>query len=128
MTEYGDTRAVIAEWTPTQAEFDAFAEVSGDDNPIHVNPEFSARTRFGRTVAHGMLLYARLWAMVRATWPGRAHDVQTLMFPNPSFAGERLRLWLMPREDGEIAMRIVRVADGAVTLEGSCRLVREESS
>jgi acyl dehydratase len=43
--------------TFTQAEFDAFARLSGDDNPIHVDPEFSARTRFGRTVAHGMLLY-----------------------------------------------------------------------
>ncbi len=36
------------EWVPTQEEFDIFAHVSGDDNPIHVDPEFSARTRFGR--------------------------------------------------------------------------------
>lgn len=127
MIEAGETRAVIAEWTPTQAEFDAFAEVSGDDNPIHVDPEFSARTRFGRTVAHGMLLYSRLWAMVRATWPGRAQDVQTLMFPNPSFAGEPLRLFIVPGDDGSIAMRIVRLADGAVTLEGSCQLAPEQT-
>jgi acyl dehydratase len=126
MTDAPETRAIVADWTPTQAEFDAFAAVSGDDNPIHVVPEFSARTRFGRTVAHGMLLYARLWAMVRATWPGRAQDVQSLMFPNPSFAGEPLRLYVVPGEDGSIAMRIVRIADGAVTLEGSCRLMPEE--
>jgi len=67
MTESAEPRAIIADWTPTQADFDAFAAVSGDDNPIHVDPEFSAHTRFGRTVAHGMLLYSRLWAMVRAT-------------------------------------------------------------
>jgi acyl dehydratase len=126
MTESAEPRAIVADWTPTQADFDAFAAVSGDDNPIHVDPEFSAHTRFGRTVAHGMLLYSRLWAMVRATWPGRAHDVQTLMFPNPSFAGERLRLLVVPGDDGVIAMRITRIADGAVTLEGSCRLMPGE--
>ena len=44
------------QWIPTQEEFDLFARISGDDNPIHVDPEFSARTRFGRTVSHGMLI------------------------------------------------------------------------
>ncbi|NDJ34144.1 MAG: hypothetical protein GYB64_05715, partial [Chloroflexi bacterium] len=44
--------------TFTQADFDLFAELSGDDNPIHVDPTFSARTRFGRTAAHGMMLYS----------------------------------------------------------------------
>ncbi len=42
----------------SQTDFDRFAALSGDDNPIHVDAEFSARTRFGRTVAHGMLLYS----------------------------------------------------------------------
>ena len=42
----------------TQEDFDRFARLSGDDNPIHVDSEFSARHKFGRTVAHGMLLLA----------------------------------------------------------------------
>jgi len=41
----------------TQRDFDRFAELSGDDNPIHVDPAFAARTRFQKPVAQGMLLY-----------------------------------------------------------------------
>ena len=44
----GDT--FVFERTLTQGDFDAFATLSGDDNPIHVDPAFAARTRFGRTL------------------------------------------------------------------------------
>ncbi|QCK84630.1 hydratase [Phreatobacter aquaticus] len=72
----------------SQADFDLFARVSGDDNPIHVDPDFSARTRFGRTVSHGMLLYSRLWGLVGQHIPGGRQLTQSLMFPAPTFAGE----------------------------------------
>ncbi len=37
----------------TQAEIDAFAEVTGDHQWIHVDPERAAQTPFGGTIAHG---------------------------------------------------------------------------
>lgn len=116
--------ALTREWTPTQAEFDLFAKLSGDDNPIHVDPEFSARTRFGRTVSHGMLIYSKLWAMLRETQPGATHAAQTLMFPNPSYAGETLVLEVGEEEDGRVAVNARRKADGAVTLQGEAEVVR----
>lgn len=110
-------------WRPTQADFDRFAVISGDDNPIHVDPEFSARTRFGRTVSHGMLLYSRVWALIRANWPGR-HLLQELMFPNPAYADEELVIALTPVATNprmlEVCVR--RVADGAIVLQGKCEL------
>ncbi|ASP34398.1 MaoC/PaaZ C-terminal domain-containing protein [Labrenzia sp. VG12] len=111
-------------WIPRQADFDAFARLSGDDNPIHVDPEFSARTRFGRTVSHGMLLYTRVFAHLKALFPGRTHAVQNLMFPNPSYADEELTFSFLERDDkpGMIDIEIKRSADGAVTLSGSCKL------
>ena len=38
-----------------QDDYDEFARLSGDVNPIHVDPDFSSRTRFGKTVAHAVL-------------------------------------------------------------------------
>ena len=34
---------------------DVFAEITGDNNPIHVNAEFAASTQFGQRIAHGAL-------------------------------------------------------------------------
>ena len=85
-TSFRETR------TFTQAEFDRFAAISGDDNPIHVDPAFAAGTRFGRTVAHGMLLYATLWGLVRRHFPDAVQETQDLMFPAPTYAGEPMRL------------------------------------
>jgi 3-hydroxybutyryl-CoA dehydratase len=42
----------------TQGRIDAYAEASGDHNPIHVDPAFAATTPFGGPIAHGMLVLA----------------------------------------------------------------------
>lgn len=105
-------------WVPSQAEFDAFAAVSGDDNPIHVDEEFSARTAFGRTVSHGMLIYAKLWGLLQQHRPGARQISQTLMFPNPTFAGEAITLTVVETEPGRLTMRAVRVADDKEVLIG----------
>ncbi|MES0881167.1 MaoC/PaaZ C-terminal domain-containing protein [Roseibium sp. SCP14] len=116
--------SAVFTWTPRQSDFDAFATLSGDDNPIHVDPEFSARTRFGRTVSHGMLLYTRVFGHLQALYPGRKHVMQTLMFPNPSYADEELTLSFAenPAEPGQILVEVKRSADGALTLSGTCNL------
>ncbi len=111
-------------WVPRQTDFDAFAKLSGDDNPIHVDPDFSARTRFGRTVSHGMLLYTRVFAHLEVLYPGRKHELQTLMFPNPAYADEELTFSFKenPEQPDQILIEVKRSADGAVTLSGTCDL------
>jgi acyl dehydratase len=111
-------------WIPRQADFDAFAKLSGDDNPIHVDPDFSARTRFGRTVSHGMLLYTRVYAHLQSLYPGQSQQMQTLMFPNPAYADEELTFSFAESDTvaGLIEVEVVRSEDAAVTLSGSCKL------
>ena len=78
----------------TQEDFNSFARLSGDDNPIHVDPDFSARTRFGKTVAHGMFLYGLVSALLASSVPGAEPISQDLMFPAPSFAGDQVTITL----------------------------------
>jgi acyl dehydratase len=119
--------AIEESWIPTQQDFDDFARLSGDDNPIHVDPAFSASTRFGRTVSHGMLLYSRVYGLLRKHWPHAGHEMQSLMFPNPSYAGEELLFRLSPAADepNRIAVEVSRKADGLVTLSGECLISGE---
>ena len=89
----------------TQAQFDRFAALSGDDNPIHVDPQFAARTRFGRTVAHGMFLYANIRRALGEIAPGASQAEQSLLFAAPTFTDEALQLCLTVVEataDGRI--------------------------
>jgi len=41
--------------TVGEADIIAFAAVTGDNNPVHLDAEFAATTSFGERIAHGML-------------------------------------------------------------------------
>lgn len=91
----------------TQAEFDEYARLSGDDNPIHVDPEFAATTRFGRPVAHGMYLYAILQAaLARLTGGPIRLSCQEFMFRAPTFTGDPLVMTFTPGPGGSISEEI----------------------
>jgi acyl dehydratase len=115
--------------TFAQSDFDRFAALSGDDNPIHVDPEFSARTKFGRTVAHGMFLYSVVCGVLSSQLPGTGviQVEQELMFPTATPAGEEVEIRVavtnvLPAEGlAELATLVVR-PDGSPGLQGSTRV------
>lgn len=67
-----------------------FAEVSGDYNPLHLDDEFAATTRFGRRIAHGMLSGAFVSAVLGSELSVRkiVYLSQTLKFVAPVFIGD----------------------------------------
>ena len=70
----------------------AFAEVSGDYNPIHLDEEFAKTTRFGRRIAHGMLSGAFISAVLGYEFAEKkiVYLSQTLKFTAPVFIGDTL--------------------------------------
>jgi len=115
-----------ADCSLTQEAFDCFAQVSGDHNPIHVDADYSRETAFGATVAHGMLLFSRVRALMEHACPGGRLVQQELMFPAPSYANEPLRLILDGAVDagGRVNLRTqVHKSDGRLGLDGSACLV-----
>ncbi|MBM3130208.1 MAG: MaoC family dehydratase [Chloroflexi bacterium] len=113
--------------TLAQSEFNRFAKLSGDDNPIHVDPEFSARTRFGKTVAHGMFLYSLVCGALAKHSPNASQVSQDLMFPAPSFVGEEITISLRVLEF-DAAKNLTRVEtivtrpNGEIGLQGETTL------
>ena len=128
MTGKADT--LVLEKVFTQADFDAFAELSGDDNPIHVDEAFSSKTRFGRTVSHGMLLGTILRGMLDRLVPGARQVEQKLMFPSPTYAGDAMRFAVVRKsDDGRHVVADVsceRIEDGVITCAGEATLLRAE--
>lgn len=111
--------------TFAQSDFDRFAALSGDDNPIHVSPEFAARTKFGRTVAHGMFLYSAVCSLLGSDLPGpgTVQIAQELMFPSATYAGEEVTVQVQVSEIrpdemvAELGTLLIR-PDGSPGLQG----------
>jgi len=109
--------------TFTQADFDRFAQLSGDNNPIHTDPVFAARTRFGKTVAHGMLLYSAICGALDQAAPGSLGLVHEMTFLNPTFAEEKVAVRLvvteLDQQSGLVDMQTLLVKpDGEMGLQG----------
>ena len=111
--------------TLAQDEFNRFAKLSGDDNPIHVDPDFSARTRFGKTVAHGMFLYSLVCGALAKHFPNSSQVSQDLMFPAPSFVGEEITISARVLETNVDTVRVETIVtrpNGEIGLQGETTL------
>lgn len=69
---------------------DTFAEITGDNNPIHVDSEFAATTQFGQRIAHGALSASFISAVLGndLPGPGAVFVELNLRFRKPAFIGD----------------------------------------
>jgi 3-hydroxybutyryl-CoA dehydratase len=76
--------------TVSEADIVAFADISGDRNPVHLDPEYAATTIFKERIAHGMLSAAYISAVFGMTLPGPGaiYISQTLNFKAPVRIGD----------------------------------------
>ena len=97
--EYLGKELGVSDWEEvTQERIDAFAEVTGDDQWIHVDPERAKDTPFGGTIAHG---YFTLSLAPRFTYDmftveginfAINYGLNRLRFPSPLPVGSKVRM------------------------------------
>ena len=82
------------EKTVTSEDVRAFGEVTGDTNPLHRDPEYASRTRFGECIAHGMLSAGYISAVLGTRLAPDCTVVylsQSLRFLRPVKIGDTVR-------------------------------------
>ena len=115
-----------SEWLEvTQERIDRFAEATGDDQWIHVDPEKAAQGPFGTTIAHGFLTLSLLVKFQYEVRPERGefrmginYGVNKVRFPAPVPVGSRIRAHFEILEVTEVEGGIQVVTKGTVEREG----------
>jgi 3-oxoacyl-[acyl-carrier protein] reductase len=94
--------------TVTEADVDAFAALSGDDNPLHLDERFARQNGFRTRVAHGMLVGAFISRVLGTLLPGPGvlWLSQTMRFRRPVYVGEEI----------EVSGRIIHRSEALRTL------------
>lgn len=88
----GDRYEVMQTITPELMT--AFRELSGDDNPMHLDDAFACAHGFRGRIAYGNLMGAMLSRLIGAELPTREVLIlrQTLEFRQPAYVGDEIRL------------------------------------
>jgi 3-hydroxybutyryl-CoA dehydratase len=114
----------------TDADIQAFAQASGDTNPVHLDDDYAATTRFGRRIAHGMLTASVISAILGndLPGPGTVYMSQTLAFKAPVYIGDNITTTVEVvayREDRRIATLRTTCTnqDGILVLEGEATVL-----
>ncbi len=76
----------------TQAKIQAFAECTGDFNPVHLNETYALKTKFGRCIAHGMYSAGLISSVLGNDFPGQGtiYVSQSLHFKAPVFTDDTI--------------------------------------
>jgi 3-hydroxybutyryl-CoA dehydratase len=71
----------------TEHDVQAFAEISGDKNPLHVDAAYAGQSRFGARIAHGALVFGLISAALgtELPGPGTIYLSQTVKFVKPVY-------------------------------------------
>jgi 3-hydroxybutyryl-CoA dehydratase len=102
----------------TEADVKAFAALTGDTNPIHLDAEYAATQVFGQRVAHGLLA---LSIAVGLAWKVSflegtilaLREIERWKFSTPIYLNDRIRVRTVVRETKPVR----RLSGGLVTFE-----------
>lgn len=119
--------------TMTEADIGVFAGLTGDFNPIHMDADFAARTRFKSRIAHGMLTAGLISHVLGMRLPGTGaiYLSQTLRFSAPVRAGDTIEaraevIELLPAQRRVRLRTLCTNQRGETVLQGEALMLMEE--
>jgi len=121
------TRLITAEDVRT------FADVTGDDNPLHVDPEYAATTRFGNPVVHGVFLLGLASKVLGRDFPGHGAVAVSLSakFLRPVPVGEEVTIEVKVAEKLErhrhVRIRLYAYCAGKLSVGGEAVVIPPEA-
>ena len=121
-------QAVFAK-TVSEADIVAYAGVTGDMNPVHINEEFAATTLFKTRIAHGMLSAGFISAVLgtKLPGPGCIYLSQTLKFMAPVKIGDtvtaRATVTEIIAEKKRVVLKTECLVAGKVVLDGEATVM-----
>lgn len=114
--------------TLTERDIHAFADLTGDHNPLHLDEDFARQTRFKGRVAHGMLS-ASFFSTVLAILPGpgTVYLGQTLAFKAPVRIGDTVEaratiIDILP-DSARVRLKTVCTVGETVVIDGEATVI-----
>lgn len=113
--------------TVTEADVANFAGVTGDINPLHMDEEYAKKTRFGRRVPHGQLIFVLALGLAERVIAPLFHEsivafygVDKMRFVKPVFIGDTitLRRRVESTDSRDEAAGVVTFEDQVVNQDG----------
>lgn len=127
----GDTAAITK--IITEADVIIYAEICGDDNPVHLDEEYAATTMFGKRIAHGTLTGALISGVLgkKLPGPGTIYLSQTYHFKAPVFLNDEVtvKVKVLSYREGKRITKLktdVFNQDGKMVLEGEAVVIAPE--
>ncbi|MEQ9099070.1 MAG: MaoC family dehydratase [Imperialibacter sp.] len=131
MLKVGDTYEMP--FSLTQEQVNAFAELSGDKNPVHIDAAFAANTSFKKPIVHGIFSAAIFSRILGTIFPGDGtiYLGQTLQFKRPVYPGEDYQakvevVSLDGRNSATIATMLTHKSSGKAVIEGEAKVMHKE--
>ncbi|MCX7523296.1 MaoC family dehydratase [Microbacterium sp. STN6] len=115
--------------TVTQEQVNQFADLTGDHNPVHIDPAFAANTPFGGTIVHGYFTLALVvplmdeYIEVTDLGTGINYGLDKLRFPAPVLVGARIRVSSVVASVTDVAGGVQVVYENTFEAEGQAKPV-----